>query len=125
MAYKILIVDDSPLSRVMLREMLESLGHRVVGEADSGQGAIDGFLKLKPDVMTLDISLPDMDGIQVLRNIRLKMPRARVILVTGNDQKKIHDQAEQLKAPQVAKPFTMQALSDALALAFGSPGKPL
>ncbi|MBI5242140.1 MAG: response regulator, partial [Elusimicrobia bacterium] len=84
MGCRILVVDDSPISRVTLREMLESLGHQVVGEADSGRGGIDAFLALKPDVTTLDISLPDMDGIQVLRDIRLKAPSAKVILISGN-----------------------------------------
>ncbi|HAH06809.1 MAG TPA: two-component system response regulator [Elusimicrobia bacterium] len=120
MAYKVLIVDDSPVTRIMIREMLETLGHQVVGEADSGRGGIDAFRSLKPDLLTLDVSLPDMDGLQVLRELRLKNPLVRVVMVTGNDQKKVLEQAKAMKAGFVAKPFSVQDLANALALAMGA-----
>lgn len=108
------------MSRILLREMLESMGHQVVGEADSGSTGLEAYGKLKPDLMTLDISLPDMDGMQVLRELRRTFASARVVLVTGNDQKKILDQAKVLKAPLVCKPFELKTLTEALALVTGS-----
>lgn len=103
----------------MIREMLETLGHQIVGEADSGRGGIDSFRNLKPDLMTLDVSLPDMDGLQVLRELRLKAPLAKVVMVTGNDQKKVIEQARALRAGFVAKPFSVQDLANAIAQAMG------
>ena len=120
MGYRILIVDDSPISRITLREMLESVGHQIVGEADSGRGGIDAYHALRPDLMTLDISLPDMDGIQVLRELRLKVPSAKAVLISGNDQKKILDQARLLRAPLVCKPFSLEELEKALAQTAGA-----
>lgn len=120
MAYKVLIIDDSPVTRIMIREMLEGLGHQVVGEADSGRGGIDAYRDLKPDVLTLDVSLPDMDGLQVLRELRLKNPMVRVVMVTGNDQKKVIEQSKAMRAAFVAKPFSVQDLANALALAMGA-----
>ena len=121
MGYRILIVDDSPMSRILLREMLESMGHQVIGEADSGSGGLEAYGKLKPDLMTLDISLPDMNGIQVLRELRRTSSSAKVVLVSGNDQKKILDQAKVLKAPLVCKPFDIKTLTNALSAVTGSP----
>ncbi|MEK7656384.1 MAG: response regulator [Elusimicrobiota bacterium] len=121
MGYRILIVDDSPMSRILLREMLESMGHQVIGEADSGSAGLEAYGKLKPDLITLDISLPDMDGIQVLRELRRTSNGAKVVLVSGNDQKKILDQAKVLKAPLVCKPFDIKTLTGALSIAAGSP----
>ena len=119
MGYRILIVDDSSISRITIREILESLGHQIVGEADSGRGGIDAYRTLRPDLMTLDISLPDMDGIQVLRELRLKIPTVKVILISGNDQKKVQDQARLLRAPLVCKPFSVETLANAVAQAAG------
>ncbi|MDE2291421.1 MAG: response regulator [Elusimicrobia bacterium] len=106
MAYKILIVDDSPVLRIMLGEMLKSLGHTVVAEADSAAAGLKAFREKKPDVVTLDVSLPDGNGLQVLEQLRRIDPAARVLMVTGNDQKAIEDKAMALKALGVLhKPF--------------------
>ncbi|MFA6028446.1 MAG: response regulator [Elusimicrobiota bacterium] len=119
MAYKVLVVDDSPMSRVLLTEMLSALGHEIVGEAESGQAGLDAFKKLRPDLVTLDISLPDMDGLAVLRELRHISPSARVVLVSGNDQKRVLDYAKQMKTPLVSKPFESKDLASAIDLAFG------
>jgi len=112
MALKILIIDDSPVLRIMLQEMLESLGHEVVGTADSGEGGLKAFKELKPDLTTLDISLPDKNGLEVLQLMRRTDPTAKVLVVTGNDQKTLEDQAARLKALGVLhKPFDEEELS--------------
>jgi len=112
MGYRVLVVDDSPVLRIMLQEMLVSLGHQVVGEASSGAEALKAYRELKPDLVTLDISLPDMDGFAVLQNIRRADPGAKVMFVTGNDQKAIEQKASSFKALGVLhKPFDSTELS--------------
>lgn len=112
MPYKVLIVDDSPVLRIMLSEMLKTLGHTVVGEADSAAGGLKAFRDKKPDVVTLDVSLPDENGLQVLEKLRKIDPSAKVIIVTGNDQKAVEDKAMSLRALGVLhKPFDEAELS--------------
>lgn len=106
MGYRILVVDDSPVLRIMLVEMLSAMGHEVVGDAETGAGALKVFREKKPELVTLDVSLPDMNGIEVLRRMKQIDPSARVLMVTGNDQKTLEKQAGSLKALGVLhKPF--------------------
>ncbi|MFA5139111.1 MAG: response regulator [Elusimicrobiota bacterium] len=115
MSLRVLVVDDSSMYRELLKVMLEGLGHTLVGEAETGADAVAQFASAKPDLVTLDISLPDMDGLAVLREIRRSNPRAKVILVTGNDQGKIVAQARTLGAlALLVKPFHVEQLEDAL-----------
>ncbi|MFA6092605.1 MAG: response regulator [Elusimicrobiota bacterium] len=114
MGHRILVVDDSPLSRILLKEMLTSLGHQVVGEAQSGEECLASYKELQPELVTLDISLPDMDGLTVLRELRAISPQARAVLVSGNDQKRVLEQAKLLKAPLVCKPFSPADLEKAV-----------
>ncbi|MBR5598147.1 MAG: response regulator [Lachnospiraceae bacterium] len=83
----ILIVDDSRTSRKILRRILEEAGHTIVGEAVDGE---DGYLKyqeLKPEVVTLDITMPKMDGLEALRLIRKFDENAVAIMITAAGQK--------------------------------------
>ncbi len=106
MGYRILVVDDSPVLRIMLSEMLIAMGHEIVGDAETGAGALKVFREKKPELVTLDVSLPDMDGIEVLRRMKQIDPSARVLMVTGNDQKTLEKKAGSLKALGVLhKPF--------------------
>lgn len=115
MAYKVLIVDDSPVLRIMLSEMLKTLGHTVVGEADSAAAGLKAFREKKPDLVTLDISLPDENGLQVLEKLRKIDPAAKVIVVTGNDQKAVEEKALALRALGVLhKPFDEAELASML-----------
>lgn len=111
---RVLVVDDSVLMRTMLREVLESLGHRVAAEAASGAEALTA-LASSPDLMILDISLPDMDGLRLLETVRVKSPRLPVLIVTGNDQAAVRRRALALKAVAVVrKPFDSEELAAAL-----------
>lgn len=83
----ILIVDDSRTSRKIIRAMVEEMGHRVIAEADNGE---DGFLKFKewkPDLVTLDITMPGMNGLEALRLMMNEDKNAKVIMVSSAWQK--------------------------------------
>lgn len=83
----ILIVDDSRTSRRMLRSLLEEMGHTVVGEGVNGE---DGFIKYKeinPDLVTLDITMPKLDGIEALQLIRKYNPEAKAVMITAAGQR--------------------------------------
>lgn len=106
MGYRILVVDDSPVLRIMLQEMLTALGHEIVGDAETGVEALKVFREKKPELVTLDVSLPDMNGLEVLRKMKQIDASARVLMVTGNDQKSLETQAKSLRALGVLhKPF--------------------
>lgn len=103
---KILIVDDSKTSRRFLRDMLEDAGHEIVGEAVNGQEGIDKYFELRPDIVTMDITMPGKNGITAVEDIMSKDPCAKVIMVTAAGQKS--NMLEALKrgaADFIQKPF--------------------
>lgn len=103
---RIMIVDDSKTSRKMLRGILEDAGMEVVGEAADGQEALKLFASLKPDIVTLDITMPVMDGIKALKEIMALDRTARVIMVTAAGQKGNVMEALRLGALEfVSKPY--------------------
>lgn len=106
MGYRVLVIDDSPVLRIMLTEMLKSLGHDIVAEGENGKDGIEKYRSLRPELVTLDISLPDMNGLEVLERLRKIDAGAKVLIVTGNDQKAVEQKALALKALAVLhKPF--------------------
>ena len=102
---KVLIVDDSRTSRKMLRELLEELGYEVASEAVNGEEGYLKYKELKPDLVTLDITMPKMDGIQTLQLIKKENADAVVIMITaaGQNEKMIqaikHGAAEFITKP--------------------------
>lgn len=80
---KILIVDDSAVSRKKLRTILETANHEIVGEAGDGTEAFKKYEALSPDLVTMDITMPNADGISVLKEIMKYNPSARVVMVTA------------------------------------------
>ena len=96
----------------MLQEMLEALGHEIVAQADSAASAMKAYKEHKPQLVTLDISLPDKDGLTVLKELRQLDTSSAVVIITGNNQKKIEEQALNLKALGVLhKPFNQDELA--------------
>ena len=81
----ILLVDDYGPFRLVVREMLERDGFRVVGEASDGTGAIDGVLALRPDVVLLDVHLPGDDGFTVCERMQTLSPTPQVVLTSSHD----------------------------------------
>ena len=82
---RILIVDDSRTSRRMLTNILEKFGHEVVGEAKNGEEGVEKYKELRPDIVTLDITMPKLDGISTLEQLLAFDKDAHVVMVTAND----------------------------------------
>ncbi len=102
----ILLVDDSRTSRKILRNILESAGHTIVDEATDGEQAIEKYIASKPDVITLDITMPVMDGIEALKQIKIVDSDAKVIMVSASSQKDKLIEAVKYGAEDfIAKPF--------------------
>ena len=82
----VMIVDDSVLAVRKVEAMLVEMGHRVVGTASTGAEAISAYKKCMPDLVTMDITMPDMDGIQATKAIIAAFPDARIIMATSHGQ---------------------------------------
>ena len=112
---KILIVDDSRTSRKMLRNILESNGHEIIDEAVNVQEGVQKFQALKPDVVTLDITMPVVDGVEALKMIKALDPESKVVMVTAAGQK--NKMIECIKAGAnefLTKPFEQQEIVDVI-----------
>jgi two-component system chemotaxis response regulator CheY len=84
----IMLVDDSKLIRKKLTDVLTSAGHKIVHECDRGEDALTGYRTHKPDIVTMDINMPGMNGLEALEEIKKNYPDARIIIITTNSQGK-------------------------------------
>ena len=87
MAKRVLIVDDAIIMRMRIKEIALESGWEIAGEAANGEEGLAQYRELRPDLMTLDIVMPKMDGVAVLRQIREEDPQARIVMVSAVDQK--------------------------------------
>ena len=90
---KVLIADDSKTMRIMVKAMLEKIGHEVVDEAANGLEAFDKYLQHKPDILISDITMPVLDGVSAIKKIKEHDPEAKVVLLTSNANKNKLDDA--------------------------------
>lgn len=112
---KILIIDDSRTSRRVLRNLLSENGHEVIGEASDGQDGYEKYMELKPDVVTLDITMPVLDGLGSLEKILTYDDKAKVIMVTAAGQKEKMVSAIKLGAVEfIQKPFDKNQILDVI-----------
>lgn len=103
---RILVCDDSAFMRMMLKKVLLENGHQVVDEAGDGRQAVQLYRKYKPDLTTMDITMPIMDGIQAVQLIHDEDPLARIVMVTAIGQKAIITDAIKAGASDfIVKPF--------------------
>jgi two-component system chemotaxis response regulator CheY len=103
---RILVVDDAAILRQMIKNILTTQGHEVVGEAINGKEALEKYKKLKPDIVTMDIVMPEVDGIQALKNILAFDKKAKVIIISVIDQRKSLIEAIKAGAADfIIKPF--------------------
>jgi two-component system, chemotaxis family, chemotaxis protein CheY len=114
---KILVVDDSTLSRRISRRILEEAGH-TVEEAADGLSALERYALARPDLVLLDVTMSEMDGLEVLRQLRAMDPAARVIMVTADAQSSTRTLAEASGAVGfVLKPLAREPLLRAVSTA--------
>jgi two-component system, chemotaxis family, chemotaxis protein CheY len=85
----VLIVDDAEIIRNVIKVLLDGSEHHVVAEASTGQKALELYAKLRPDIVTLDIRMRDMDGIDTLKQLLGNFPEARVIMISSHAEKEI------------------------------------
>ncbi|OGR96094.1 MAG: hypothetical protein A2016_09295 [Elusimicrobia bacterium GWF2_62_30] len=86
---KVLLVEDNALTRYTIKALLNKLGHEVVAEAEDGAAAVKCFKEFKPDVVFLDLILPGRSGVEVLEDLRIADPAARVVVITAVEQEEI------------------------------------
>ncbi|BAS25940.1 response regulator [Limnochorda pilosa] len=118
---RVLVVDDTAFMRMTLRRALERFGHEVVGEAADGEEAVQLYNELRPDLVTMDITMPKMDGITAIRQIRSVEPKARIIVCSAMGQKPMVVEALEAGAQDfLVKPFDADRIRDALERMNGS-----
>ena len=115
MGKRVLIVDDAAFMRMMIKDILSKNGYEVVGEAENGQVAIEKYKDLKPDLVTMDITMPEMDGIAAVKEIRAFDSSARVIMCSAMGQQAMVIDAIQAGAKDfIVKPFQPERVLEAV-----------
>jgi two-component system chemotaxis response regulator CheY len=110
-----LVVDDSKFMRRIIRESLESGGHDVVAEADNGADGIERYKEIKPDFVTMDITMGGKDGFKAVKEITKFDPKATIIIVSALNEKTIKLNDKTIKASAfVTKPFDKDRLLEAV-----------
>jgi len=113
---KVLIVDDAAFVRYSLRQTLEKYGFEVVGEACDGKSCIKLFQQLHPDIVTLDITMPEMDGIEVLKKIMEIDKNAKVVMITAlGQEEKVKEAVLNGAKGFIVKPYKEEHLVKVLA----------
>ena len=120
MAKSVLICDDAAFMRVMIKDILTKNGYDVVGEAENGQKAVEKYLETKPDLVMMDITMPEMDGIQALKKIKESDAGATVIMGSAMGQQAMVIESIQSGAKDfIVKPFQADRVLEAVKKAVG------
>ena len=113
---RVLIVDGAAFMRMSIRKMLEENGFEIVGEAENGLMAIEKYQELQPEVVTMDITMPEMDGLEALRQIKKIDPAASIVMVSALGQEARMKEAIIYGAKGfIVKPFKEEIIVSALA----------
>lgn len=113
---KVLIADDAAFMRVMLKDILTKNGHEVVGEAANGLEMLSKYEETQPDIVILDITMPEMDGLTAIKELRKKHPDANVIMCSAMGQQSMVIDAIQSGAKDfIVKPFQADRVIECLA----------
>jgi len=117
---KILIVDDAAFMRMMIKDILEKNGFEVIGEAKNGMKAVELYKKERPDVVTMDITMPVMDGIQAVKEIRAFDPTAKIIMCSAmGQQSMVMDAIKSGARDFIVKPFQPDRVLEAIRKVLG------
>ena len=115
MSHSVLICDDAIFMRTMLGDILQQAGFDVVGEAETGSQAVEKYRQLKPDLVTMDIVMPDMGGIDAVRAIVKEDPSAKILMCSAMGQQQLVVEAVQAGAKEfVVKPFQPSRVLEAV-----------
>lgn len=115
MAERILIVDDAAFMRMMIKDILTKNGYEIVGEAQDGAQAVEKYKELTPDLVTMDITMPEMDGITALKEIKKVNPDAKIIMCSAMGQQAMVIDAIQAGAKDfIVKPFQADRVIEAI-----------
>lgn len=114
-----MIADDNPVVHDLVSAQVAFLGHEVAGVEVSGKNVLATYRRLNPDLLILDISFEDTDGLTVLRQLRAAHPEAKVLVLSANDQKETRAIVTALKASFLAKPFSSADFQSAILKIFG------
>ena len=106
MAVRVLVVDDAAFMRMMVKDILTKNGYEVVGEAENGMKALEKYQELKPDLVTMDITMPEMDGISAVKEIKKVDPNGKIVMCSAMGQEAMVVEAIKLGALDfIVKPF--------------------
>ena len=115
MSKTILVVDDAAFMRMMIKDILTKNGYSVVGEADNGLNAIDKYEELKPDLVTMDITMPQANGIEALKKIREFDDKAKVVMISAMGQEVMVKEAILYGAKSfIVKPYKEEQVIETL-----------
>jgi len=119
-AHSVLVCDDAIFMRTMIADILSSAGYEVVGEAETGAQAVQKYRQLKPDLVTMDIVMPDMGGIDAVREICKTDPDAKILMCSAMGQQALVVEAIQAGAKDfVVKPFQPSRVLEAVQRVLG------
>jgi two-component system chemotaxis response regulator CheY len=120
LASKVLIVDDAAFMRMMIKDILSKNGYEVVGEACDGAQAVEKYKELTPDLVTMDITMPEMDGITALKEIKQLNPDAKIIMCSAMGQQAMVIDAIKAGAKDfIVKPFQADRVLEAIKKTIG------
>ncbi len=120
MANGVMIVDDAAFMRMMLKDILTKNGFNVVGEAENGAVAIEKYSELNPDLVLMDITMPEVDGIQAVKGIKAKDPNASIIMCSAMGQQAMVVESIQAGARDfIVKPFEPERVVEAIKKVLG------
>jgi len=121
MGRKIMIVDDAPVARLMLKDILQHYNYEIVAEARNGNEAVEKYKRFRPDLTTLDVAMPEKDGIEALEEIIAFDKNAKIVMATAIDQRDSLMKAIKLGAVDyIVKPFEDDRVISAVSKALSS-----
>ncbi|WP_223700085.1 response regulator [Sutcliffiella deserti] len=116
----VLVVDDAKFMRLTIRNILTKANHAVVGEAENGKEAVSLYRDFQPDLVTMDITMPEMNGIEAVREILEQFPKAKIIMCSAMGQQRLIVEAIEAGAKDfIVKPFDESRVLEAVKRVLG------